>query len=280
MRCFGLLLALLAVVGCEAQKTNYGDAQQTANSRDVAAISEEAPGGIASGGSTTVEQASERKIIYVAEVAVVVDDFAAAETAVPKLVKEYHGYLSEASISRPTGRIRSGRWTVRVPVDEFDAFLDAVTKLGIPESRRQTAQDVTEEFVDLEARIKNSKRIETEILKLLEDRTGNIKDVLEVQARLGEVRGEIERMEGRVRYLQNRTALTTVTVSIREERDYRPPEAPSFSSRLQRGWSRSLDSLRKFGENAAVFFVIAAPWIVLWGIILLPVIWFVRRRLR
>jgi hypothetical protein len=272
MRFFSLLVTILVAVGCGERERNNGN-------RDVESAIERS-GNITSGGSTTVEQASERKIIYVAEVALVVDDFAAAETAVPKLVKEFHGYLSEASISRPTGKIRSGQWTVRVPVDQFDAFLDAVTKLGVPESRRQTAQDVTEEFVDLEARINNSKRIEAEILKLLEDRTGNIKDVLEVQARLGEVRGEIERMEGRVRYLQNRTALTTVTVNIREELGYRPPEAPSFSNRLQRGWTRSLDSMRKFGENAAVFFVIAVPWLVLWAVILLPVVWFIRRRLK
>ena len=72
----------------------------------------------------------------------------------------------------------------RIPVDRFEAFLEGVARLGVPESRQQTAQDVTEEFVDLNARIANKKRLEERILKLLQDSEGKIKDIIEVEGEL------------------------------------------------------------------------------------------------
>jgi hypothetical protein len=271
------ILVLLAVVGCGTAQRDVPDFQGEVEKQSAGASAATAKGS-ENGAIAGKAVPGDRKLIYVAEIALVVDDFAAVESAVPNLVRQFDGYLAEAAIHRQTGSIRSGQWIVRVPIDRFDAFLDDVAKLGVPESRRQTAQDVTEEFVDLEARINNSKRVEEEILKLLADRTANIKDVLAVQARLGEVRGEIERMQGRLKFLQNRTAMATVTIQIREERGYQPAEMPGFANRVGRAWLNSVDSLRTFLENAAVSLIFAAPWIFFWMILFLPAVWYVRYR--
>jgi type II secretory pathway pseudopilin PulG/uncharacterized coiled-coil protein SlyX len=221
----------------------------------------------------------ERKIIYDAEVTLVVEDFAALETRIAGLVKEFGGYVADASVDRRQGDQISGRWRVRIPVDQFDSFVEAVSKLGVAESRSQTAQDVTEEYVDLEARIGNKKQLEARIVKLLEDSTGQIKDVIEVERELARIRGEVEQMEGRLRYLTNRAELTTVTVMAREERDYVPPEAPTFTARVHQAWGGSLLSLRVFGERVAVAAVAAFPWVVVACVLLAPTIWYVRRRI-
>jgi hypothetical protein len=210
-------------------------------------------------------------------VTLVVEDFSKTEKKLPALVTGVGGYLADVSVDRSQGEHRAGRWVARVPVDKFEAFLDDLSKIGVPEGRHQTAQDVSEEFVDLEARIKNSKRLEERILKLVDERTGNIKDVAEAEQQLSRVREEIERMEGRMRYLANRTALTTVTINAREEHDYKPPETPAFAARVSQSWSNSLVLLRDSGERFLVGAVAAVPWICVWGIILAPGIVWLRR---
>jgi hypothetical protein len=162
-------------------------------------------------------------------------------------------------------------------VDRFESFLDAVSELGVPESRGQTAQDVTEEYVDLEARIANKKRLEQRILQLLEDSHGKIKEVLEVERELARVRGEVERMEGRLRYLTNRTELTTVTILAREQRDYVPPEAPTFLFQIRWAWTSSLLALKNFGKGLTLAVVFVFPWLLVILVVVAPLCWCLRR---
>jgi uncharacterized coiled-coil protein SlyX len=219
-----------------------------------------------------------QKIIYEAEISLVVEDVSKTERQIDELLRRFGGHVAEAAIDRTQGEQLSGRWRVRVPVAEFDPFLEAVSKLGVAESRRQTAQDVTEEFIDLEARIANKKRLEERIVELLKESSGAIKDVIEVERELARVRGEIEQMEGRLRYLTNRTELTTVTIVAREERDYVPPEAPSFTARIRQAWSGSLLALRRFGEQVVIAAVAAFPWIAVLSLLAVP-IWYTGRRM-
>ena len=222
----------------------------------------------------------DRKIIYQAQIRLVVPDFAAAEEAVPHLVKLHGGYLAHSSIDRTSGERRSGNWQARIPVEQFELFLDALSILGVPENRSQTAQDVTEEFVDLDARISNKRRLEERILELLEKASDKIKDVIEVERELARVRGEIEQMEGRLRFLTNHTDLTTVTIFAREQRDYVPTETPTFLTRTKQAWSSSLLALRSFGEQSAVVVVVVFPWLLAVFVVAAPAIWAARRRKR
>jgi hypothetical protein len=224
--------------------------------------------------------ADERKIIYTAEVALVTDDFAAAEQGVPRLIKEHGGYISQGEVQRTSGAERSGRWVARVPVDRFDAFLDALASLGVPEHRSQRAQEVTEEYVDLQSRIATQRKLEERILKLLEDRSGDIEETIKVENELSRIRGEAERMEGRLRYLTDRTSLTTVTISVREGQTYTPPEAPEFAERMSQGFSESIDSMTDTGQNLAVVGAQAAPWLIVAAIVLVPATIIARRRWR
>ncbi len=221
---------------------------------------------------------AQRRIIYKAEINLVVKDVSAVESQIAALLKEHQGYVAESSIDRTQGEELSGRWRVRIPVERFDAFLNAVARLGVAESRKQTAQDVTEEFVDLEAQISNKKKLEERIVELVQNQSGEIKDVIEVERELGRVRGEIEQMEGRLRYLTNRAELTTVSIVAREVDDYVPPQAPSFSNRIQRAWSTSLQALQDFGQQAVVAGVYAFPWIIVLGVVLVPGLLYAKKR--
>ncbi len=207
-----------------------------------------------------IEPDAPHRVIYVADISLVTRDFSAVERELPRLASQFAGYLSDVSIERQHGTQRTGRWTVRVPVGKFEEFLEAVSALGTAESRQQTAQDVSEEYVDLEARIANAKQLEQRIVQLLESRGGVLKDIIEVERELGRVREEIERMQGRIRYLNDRTALTTVRIAVREQHDYVPPHAPTFPQRLADSWEGSVRQLRTLGETTLVAAVAVVPW--------------------
>jgi len=274
-RC-ALAVVTILLIGCgQAVKESWRDVE-------LASVEEGSPAaGVGETQDTSVGTAlpvvRDRKIIYEADVTLIVKDFAKLERDVPALVKSHSGYLAEVEVDRTHGRFLTGRWVVRVPVEQYEAFLDSLSELGVPETFNQTAQDVTEEYVDLEARIANKKRLEERILDLLESSEGEIKDVIEVERELARVRSEVEQMEGRLRYLQNRTALTTVTIRGIERQDYVPPQAPSFLGRIGQAWETSLISLRRFGEGLTVTVVFLFPWLVLLVVVVAPVTWCVRR---
>jgi Tfp pilus assembly protein PilE len=221
-----------------------------------------------------------RKIIYESQLNLVVEDIAATESAIAKLTKDLDGYIAEAAVDRSQGENITARWRLRIPIANFDAFLESVAELGIVENRQQTTQDVTEQFVDLQAQIANKKKLEERIVKLLDNNAGALKDVIEVERELARVRGEIEQMEGRLRYLTNRTDLTTVAVTARVEKNYVPEAAPDLEKRIQTAWETSLEKLQTFGERALVAAVYAGPWIAVAIILLVPACWYISRRRR
>ncbi|MEL6106458.1 MAG: DUF4349 domain-containing protein [Planctomycetota bacterium] len=215
---------------------------------------------------------SSRKIVYTASVDLVVDDYAEFEAELPRLVSRNKGFVASSDTNRRYRNSQSGRWVVRVPVDSYDAFLSGVVGLGFTESRTENAEDVTEEYVDLEARIANKKRLETRILSMLDQRAGKLAEVLEIERELARVREEIETMEGRMRYLRDQTTLTTVTIECREQKEYVPPQPPTLISRITKSWGDSTRSLRRGGEDLLVGSIAMVPWI---PVLLFP-LWFLR----
>lgn len=267
-RAAGPLCLSLLLAGCGADARYAAESAGAASEAKDYAVRTSAPAG---GEATPAadapavryaagEQAKPR-IIYTADARVVAKDFAAAAEDLAALVETVGGYVADASVDRTSGSSRSGRWTVRVPVSKFDAFLAGLDTVGFVESRTQSSQDVTMEYVDVEARIANLERLEERFVTLLAERTGELEDVLKVEQELSRVRGDIEQAQGRLRYLANKTDFSTVTVAVREEKDYEPPKAPTFGERIAVTWSRSLRGLRDAGEAAVLAAVALAPWL-------------------
>ena len=232
-------------------------------------------------GSSDAALETNRQLIYVADVRLVVEDFSALEgkQGVSQLIEKYGGHAADMSIDRNQGRARSGQWRARIPVKNYRAFLEDLKELGVPEHFRETTEDVTAQYVDLDARIRNKKQLETRILELLGRTVGKVSDLIEVERELGRVRGEIERMESMFRSLKSRIQMTTVTINAREERGYEPPQAPSFGSRISKAWSDSIYGLGEGLKNLLIGLVSVIPWLVLW----VPaggVLWWLWRRWR
>jgi hypothetical protein len=105
---------------------------------------------------------------------------------------------------------------VKIPADRFDDGLGGLAAIGKLESVNVTAEDVGEEVTDVTARMANARRLESRLIDLLATRTGKLKDVLDVEQELARVREEIERYEGRLRYLKSHAALSTLTIYVHE----------------------------------------------------------------
>lgn len=205
---------------------------------------------------------SARKIVYRATLVLDVQDFSATEKQIAAEIASTGGYIATFHEQRQQGELRGGQWVVRVPVERFEEFVEAVSHFGIPRERTVQTDDMTEEFVDLSARLKNKQQLETRLLDLVAQRGETIQSVLALEAELSRVREEIERMQGRLRYLGDRVALTTVTITAREQREYLPPEAPTLAGQLHATFFASLRSLRDLGETCLIALAALAPWLI------------------
>ncbi len=156
---------------------------------------------------------------------------------------------------------------MRVPVDRFDDLVRQISKLGEVRTSHIGSQDVTEEFFDLEARIHNKQEEEKRLLKHLADSTGKLEDILKVEHELTRVRGEVEQLQGRLRFLANRADLGTVTITATERQNEpppaAPPEPPTLASQIQTTFFGSLNVLIALGEALLLFVVALLPWIPL-----------------
>ena len=105
---------------------------------------------------------------------------------------------------------------MKIPAARFDQSLSGLAPIGKLESVSVEAEDVGEQFVDVSARMDNARRLERRLIDLLATRAGKLKDVLDVEQALARVREEIERYEGRIRYLKDHTAMSTLSVTVHE----------------------------------------------------------------
>ncbi len=228
----------------------------------------------------------ERKIIYHASLQLIVKDTTATLEQIRLLTEEMGGFVAESNMWRDQDHQRASL-TVRVPAETLDVALEKYRALAVDvESQRVGSQDVTEEYVDLEARLKNEQRTERELQELLETRSerGKTEDILEVHRELSRVRSQIEQIQGRMKYLENLSAMATVEIGLMPDALVQPVVVGGWQPQ---GTARDavrllLRALQFLADAAIVFFllilpvalIIAIPIVVL--VLLVRAIW--RRR--
>jgi hypothetical protein len=156
-------------------------------------------------------------IIRTGDVAVQVDSLDQAIAPVRQLAITLGGYVGNVSMTTGAYEVRSASLELKIPALRFDDALTGIRPLGKVERSSATAEDVGEEYVDISARVANARRLEARLVDLLAKRTGKLDDVLAVERELARVREEIERYEGRIRYLGTRAAISTIVVTVHEK---------------------------------------------------------------
>lgn len=200
-----------------------------------------------------------------------VDSLELALAAVQQMAQRLGGYVT--GVASQTGRqqVREATVTLRIPAARFDAALSGLEPIGDVKAVNVTSEDVGEEYVDIGVRLENGRRLERRLLELLQTRTGKLEEVLAVERELARVREEIERHEGRLRYLRSRAEVSTLTVTLHEP-------LPLLSN-----YEGQNALLRAFGQAWRNFMRLVTGLISLLGIIIpvaavLAVVWWLVRR--
>lgn len=228
-----LLSALLTVValltGCAAKRAeNVASSEMTAQEAAQPAPADRgvfggaempaaAPEADYASGEAATESLTERMIIRTVDMSIVVADTDEALSSIRQMVAEFDGYIADSN-RWLVGEQPRAQVTLRIPADKLDLALDSLRSSAIRvERENMTGQDVTEEYYDLDARLRNLEATEQELLALLtevRENRGKAEDILAVYREITEIRGQIESLKGRQTYLSQMSSLATVTVEI------------------------------------------------------------------
>ncbi len=170
-----------------------------------------------------------RKVISIARVSIEVEAVEPSVGQIRAIAESVGGFVEQLSSSGGSENPRA-ELTVRVPQDQFEPALGRIEGLGDVESRNLGSEDVTEQFIDLSARLRSSKREEESLLALLE-RSSTVTEILTVERELARVRSDIERAQGQLNFLERRVDLATIHVSLFPP-GARPTNPPVASYRL------------------------------------------------
>ena len=237
-----MAIAMLAVAGCNrsagerdvasandssvamAQAPEYAPAREAKASTDAAGLSARAYAPeLQSTAPSSLPQSSRAAdslppamIIRTGTASVEVDSLEFGIAAVRALATSLGGYVANTSMQAGNAQIHSAILQLRLPSARFDEALAALRPIGKLESTNVSAEDVGEEYVDVSAQVANGRRLEARLIQILATRTGKLSDVLAVERELARVRGEIDRQEGRLRYLRAHAAMSTLAVTVHE----------------------------------------------------------------
>ena len=199
-------------------------------------------------GAESAQQAFDRKIIRNAEFQLETKSTTDAQRRLASIVESHGGFVVTSEATQSQGTVTSKpdvtvKLVARVPVVQFQAVIDSIHALdGRIKQERITGQDVSEEYIDLEARIKSKKALEAQFMEIMKQ-ARSIQDALSVQSQLADVRTEIEKIEGRRRFLENQSSLSTITLSIE-------PPAPLIGTSPS-GFAHDLKAALQDGIDAA-----------------------------
>jgi len=218
---FSLLLILALTSACAAKSTQMSDAVPAASQErgvfggaEASAAELELPAG--SDGAAGAPGA-ERLIIRTVDMSVLVEDTDVALGQIREMVAEFGGYIADSNRWLANEQPRA-RITMRIPAEHLDEALDSLRSASIRvEHESSSGQDVTEEYYDVDARLRNLEATEEELLALLtevRENRGKAEDILAIHREITSIRGQIESLKGRKQYLSQMSALATVTVEI------------------------------------------------------------------
>jgi hypothetical protein len=193
-------------------EADFAESEEMADAAmpEPAMAASEAPGG--SDGGDAALQTSERRVISSGFMSLEVDDVPGAAAQVRSAAEALGGFVENSTVSGDD-EDAFAEVTVRVPQEVFPEALDRIRRIGDVQSEDLRAQDVTEQFIDLDARLRSALRTEGSLLDLL-DRATDVEDVITIERELSRVRSDIERLQGQLNFLERRVSLSTLSVSL------------------------------------------------------------------
>jgi hypothetical protein len=256
---------------------------QSSRARDIAQLvqSRETWGSPARSARVDAIRTQSPMIAQTAQLTLITPEFDKARGAVEDILKRRKGYIGHLNVAAPAGAGRSLDATLRVPADQLAPTMAEIKRLGRVEAESQGGEEVTSQYIDLDARLTNARNTEQRLTDLLRQRTGKLSDVLAVELELGRVRGEIERMEAEKKNLINRVDFATLHATVREDYQELAPTEPfsmfaRFRNAAVEGYRNTVGSM----ITAIAFLLTNGPVLLVWAAILFLPARFVWRRVR
>ncbi|MBN8584373.1 MAG: DUF4349 domain-containing protein [Ignavibacteria bacterium] len=218
-----------------------------------------------------------RMIIRTGTMSIENDSFDETELKAKEIAKNLGGFITNSTAQVNQSGKKQGTLTIRVQADKYDALLAELAKTGKVMNQNITGRDVTEEYVDAEARLKTQRELETRLLQLLAEKTANLTAVVEVEQKLANVRENIEKTEGRMRMLKDQASFSTITLSIYEPAILNTSSG-GFFYELERGFEKGLTGFTKVLAGIITFVIAMAPILAILGFIVYIVVRVIKKR--
>jgi outer membrane murein-binding lipoprotein Lpp len=273
----GLLLGSMTLAGCSssAEKASMAPSLQVPVAKPEAAVSRDRPQGLevsqtshADASAATQVPRSQPQLVKNAQLVLVVNELEKTVQSVSRVIKIQQGDLLALQDQMPPAD--APRHTVliqiRVPQNQLEATLNELAKLGTLQRRSLSTEDVSNQLVDYQARLRNLHKSEATILKIM-DRSGSISDVLKVSQELSNTRALIEQLSAQLSSLQNQVSYARISLTLEEAIAATPPQR-SLSLRIQETWEQATNSLSQQTANLlflAIWLLVYSPYLLLFS---------------
>jgi hypothetical protein len=262
----GLALVMLLLVPVSCAKAPEGVAPMPPAPQESLLIG----GGEKTFAPGVSQPTEERMIVRTGDMSLVVKDITQACDDIARLAVRFDGYVVSSQISGEEEEMR-GWISIRVPDEKFEQALAELRNLAVRvKSESTSSQDVTEEYIDLQSRLKNAEATEKQYLALLEKAT-DVEDILRIYESLSRVRQEIEQIKGRMQYLERTASMSRISVYLEPQATAKPL--------VHAGWS-ALEALKSAVRGIVIFgqwLVILAIWLIIfipvWGTVVGIIYW-------
>lgn len=226
---------------CASESSNYSSMKEADYSAQATTMQEE---------SATSSNASipERKLIQSVDMQFEVKDLEASTSKIKKAIKQYGGFISDMH-QDSRGYSMNNSLAVRLPSQHLDAFTELIESESIfTDHKKINADDVTEEFVDISARMKTKKEVRDRYIAILRDRAENVSEVLDAEEKIRRIQEEIESIEGRLKYINDRVAYSTVQLNFYQKTEYIAQKSTiyekSFFTKAMEGFSNGFEMIQ------------------------------------
>ena len=283
-----LLASMVALTGCGASSKN--SAEYAADSYDYAtddfysndmnysmepsegateeSVAEESAG--TSDINKGENQNSNRKLIKTVDMQVETTEFDVVVSKLTEKVDTAGGYIEQSDVYGDTGSsddVRRASYTIRVPKNKLDNFLEAVAENSNITRKSESVEDVTLQYVDVQSK-KEALEVERQRLLELIAEAQDIDTVLVIESKLTDIRYELESLESRLRTYDNQVDYSTVHISVVEVKVYTPPKPESRLDKLVEGFTSSVKGVIEDVLDFFVGLIIILPYLVVWGLII------------
>ena len=228
------------------------------------------------------QPASGPLIIRTAQLQLTSTDFGQKREQIERITNSHGGYLAQLQSNTPGEAGRSLNAEIRVPSAQLDAVLEELRRLGHITQESQNGDDVTQRYVDINARLSNLRVTEARLLQILRERTGRLSDVLQVEEGVDRTRGEIETTEAEQKSLSNQIAFAAIHLTLSEE--YKTPLKGSGTAVTTRLRNAAVDGYRNVASgivSVLSFLLSEGPsWLLIFAAAFFPARWVWRKRAR